>query len=484
MKTKPTKPNKNKRKSIRKTLAMTISPALLSRIPWSDTNFIAFVALALFGLWPVMVLIPTMWHCSFDRMVDWNMHLLDKFMFPMVVALCVTAYAITLVKPPQDKRPLSKKMSDNSALLIFLGLVVWMAIDIPFTNGVTNAVKYGMGLKHESFPLVLEYFLCFLPLGLFLRNQTLKRWLLRGMTVVSAVLASCAFYLHDNLTCSPYYYDWTPSFSTIFTTWNYYGYFLTIFIGLSAALFTLDESRGWRYFYAYSISINTIVLSCNNSLGAWIGSFCACLFIVAARRVMDGKFHIRSLQALALFTLVLCLTGLVNGRLGENVFGLSSDMQNILTDPSSGRAASAGSGRWRFWTESMKFIAQNPLFGIGYEGVHVRVLEVIGNPRPHNEYIQYTLFYGIPGGLLYIAACAGVYVRAFRRRARLDGLTLAALTAAFGYLMGSFFGLTVYNTAPYLFIMLGLGYVWTDDENAERGGKKRGRKGVAFSDGA
>ena len=441
--------------------------ALSDRIPWEAVSVIAFLALAEFGLWPVAVLLPTVRHCSFDRMVEWNMALLDKSIFPLAAWLSLAVYALSLAKAPRGKRVLSGTLRRNLTFALFLTLVAWMIVNIPLTNGVTDAITHGIGLKHESFLLHLEYFLCFLPLGLFLRDKRLKRWLLRGLTVVSVMLASCAFYLYEHLAASPYYYDWTPSYATIFTNPNYYGYFLSVFVGLSAALFAGAESRGWRYFYAAALVVNTAVLSYNRTRGAWVGGMCACLFLVAARRVLDGKFTLRPLLALALFTAVLFLTGRINGQMTDSVVEIASDLQIVLTRPNSEDAYHVGSWRWYIWMRCLEIIRDHPLFGIGFEGIHIRNLQYVYNPRPHNEFMQYALFYGVPGGLLYFASCAGVYLRAFRRRASLDNLTLAALTAASGYLASSFFGLTVYNTAPYLFIMLGLGYVWNETETAE-----------------
>lgn len=441
--------------------------ALFDRIPWLGVSVIAFIALADFGLWPLMVLAPTLQHLSFDRMVDWNRDLLDKALFPMVAWMSVAAYLLALVKALREKRPLLRSARRNPALLIFAALLVWETVNMFFTNGLTYSVMHGAGLKHESFPLHLEYFLGFFALGLFLRNRALKLWLLRGMAIVGVILGATSFYLFHHLTATSWYYDWKPVVASIFTNINYYGYYLTVFIGLSAAMMVVEERRGWRLFHAAALVLNAVVLGYNDTVGAQIGSLFACLFVIVARRVIDGKFSRRAFAPLILFAAALCLTGALNGRLSYNTTRLSGDVSAILTQPDSGRANIAGSGRWYIWKCCMELIAKNPLFGIGYEGINVRNLAYIGNQRPHNEIMQYTLFYGIPGGLLYFCGCLGVYLRALRRRARLDALTFAALTAAFGYLVGSNFGLTVYNTAPYFFIMLGLGYMQGGVGNAQ-----------------
>ena len=46
-----------------------------------------------------------------------------------------------------------------------------------------------------------------------------------------------------------------------------------------------------------------------------------------------------------------------------------------------------------------------------------------------------------------------------KNKMKLDVCTIAAITAAFGYLVSAFFGNTMYYTTPYLFILLGLSCV-------------------------
>lgn len=64
--------------------------------------------------------------------------------------------------------------------------------------------------------------------------------------------------------------------------------------------------------------------------------------------------------------------------------------------------------------------------------------------------------FGIPEGVLYILGCIGVFLRNVKRE--LKPVSFVCLTAAFTYLVSDCFGVTLYNTAPFLFIFLGLGY--------------------------
>lgn len=419
----------------------------------------ALLALAAFGLFPVFVAVNALRYPLFDFMLDMNMSLLDAVFFPLVALCSVAAYFLALWVLAREKRQVSRFLLSNSTVFVpFAALLLWMIANVFLVHGVTQQTLYGYQLRHESFLLTLEYYLSFLMLGVFLCKPRWKLWLLRGLTAVSVLLIPCAFYLRDHWKIA-----YSDSLNCIWANSNYYGYFLTVFVGLSAALLAGSKSWGWRVFYAAALVLNSVTLCLNDTFGAWIGSFCACVFVVTAYKLRDGRCNRWALAALGLFLLSMLVTGTISGALSVNLLQFVHDVQLLLEEPESSKAEMAGSGRWCIWRNCIELIRQNPLFGVGFEGLLTRGATFFGrNVRPHNEYMQYALFFGIPGGILYTLGCAGVYVRAWKYRTRLDNITLAALAAAFGYLCGAFFGVTVYNTAPYLFIMLGLGYVHAD----------------------
>ena len=448
-------------KTLRERLNAPVRLEFLNRGPGTAVDKIAFCALAAFCLFPVVIALLTLRHFSFDRMVDENMALLDWGIFPFVTLCAAAVYVLTFRQMRREKRSPLAELRQSPTLILFALLLVWMCVNFFLLHRVPGGLFHGLLLRHESFSLTLEYYLGFFALGMALRDERLKLWLLRGLTVVSVFLAVCAFPLRKHITASDFYSDWTPRFASIFTNTNYYGYFLSVLIGLCAALFAAEEPPRWRTFYAFALMFNTVALGFNGTRGAWIAALFACAFLVIACRVRDGRFQLRSLIALGIFLAAFSITTYYVNLPRASL--LVSDVQTVMRDPSFESSASVGAERWGVWIRCLDIIRANPLFGIGFEGLYVWGLdEYVKNTRPHNEFLQYAVFYGIPAAILYIAGCTSVYLRAVRRRARLDNLTLAALTGAFGYLIGSFFGVSVYNTAPFLFIMLGLGYVHAD----------------------
>jgi O-antigen ligase len=131
------------------------------------------------------------------------------------------------------------------------------------------------------------------------------------------------------------------------------------------------------------------------------------------------------------------------------------------SDPSASTQAvnAAGTGRGSLWRLTIESIARRPVFGWGTEGIadYLKANSLDGNNRPHNEYLQYAAFYGIPAALVYITALCSIYRKAFKQLAELPAINICALLAGAGYLFSACFGNTMFYTAPFLFIMLGLG---------------------------
>jgi O-antigen ligase len=121
-----------------------------------------------------------------------------------------------------------------------------------------------------------------------------------------------------------------------------------------------------------------------------------------------------------------------------------------------------GAGRIWLWRLTIEYMKERPIswvFGFGIEGYGGRMLaDTLAQNRCHNEFLQYMSFFGVPALVFYAGGCLSVFMRALRNKANLTPCQIAALAAALGYLASSFFGVSVINSAPFLFIMLGLAY--------------------------
>mgnify|MGYP002860042281 CR=1 FL=1 len=449
----------------------------LEWLPQSSIQILVLLLFALTAIAPVYVSIKALSYLKPQFFIggeinqyyirDFYTNDYDKFMhgfvFPCVWIFSAAAYLLSFYKSHPDRTLSIMKQHRNTALAFFGMLIIWLVINVFLINGPTTNALHGSLPNHENLLLYLEYYLCFFPLGFLLTNAEKKRRILAFFALVSAVLVPFAVYLHPKVFTK-------DAIVAVFPNSNYYGIYLGIFLSLCISMTAGETVSRRRWFFTAILLIDTIVLYFNNTFGAWVGVFFACLFSIVAFRIRDGRFNRRALLVLVLFLGCLILCGLIDAafisgknNFTRNLLTLFRDILNIKTDPNSSAAAHAGSGRWKIWKYYLSVIREHPWFGIGLDGV--RALDIgqsIKQNSPHNEYLQYATFLGIPGLILYFSACLSVFIRAIKYRKHLDNLTLAALTAAFGYLVGAFFGNTRYSTTPYLYIMLGLGYVHTD----------------------
>lgn len=153
-----------------------------------------------------------------------------------------------------------------------------------------------------------------------------------------------------------------------------------------------------------------------------------------------------------LFVLITLIMNIFYKTIIDSLWRMFFDMGDIVRDPM--EADYAGSKRWKLWKGTVTHLKEQPLVGFGVEGL----LNTYGVGTPHNEFLQYAEFFGIPVAICYIAACATVLVRVMKNHKVMSTTTMICFFMTIGYLISSFFGVAIYYTTPFLYIFLGLTY--------------------------
>lgn len=239
-----------------------------------------------------------------------------------------------------------------------------------------------------------------------------------------------------------------------FHQFNHYGYLLAVggALAASGALVAARRAVRWALLPVFGMILLTLLL--NDTLGAYVALLAGCIVVVVWLAAMR---RLRGWSALAIVIVIVLVHAFAEaagigalvelGSLGDDARAVSAGAAD---------AASAGTGRWGLWVTTLEQIAASPWLGHGVEGI--ADLLPVGFGRPHNEYLQYAAFFGIPALLAYLAAVITVFVRVVRRWDAVDNVTVCAATAAGTYLVSACFGNTMYYTAPLLFLLLGV--VW------------------------
>ncbi len=298
--------------------------------------------------------------------------------------------------------------------------------------------------SYMTYPVV--YFFC----GMFVSSAKMKRGLL--YVLLFTAIPQNVLVLVDKWFTPIKYFVGGGEAMAVFHNSNHYGYYLVIVIIVSSILFVYENKIAWKIFDAVSALLGTMALIVSDILGAYLAVavvlFC---FAIYCRRKEKARFWY-SIGILGGFILVTFIMGLWYPTVTSNFTSIFIDLGALIDDPL--ESDSVGSGRWALWKGTVQHMSESPLLGFGVEGL----LNTYGVGTPHNEFLQYAEFFGIPAMLLYLSAVLVIIFTVLKYSERFSKMTLVCFCASVGYLIGSFFGVTIYYTTPFIYIFLGLTY--------------------------
>ena len=358
------------------------------------------------------------------------------------------------------KKALQRTRTFQTTLILFvlyLGLVL-MSIGV---NGFTYYAVHGHPYTKMSMWTYMANILLFLFVSSLIYDQRVKTFLVKACCVIATLYALYGIIEYN---FKPYAGDLRVTFHNS----NHYGYYLAVSIALTAAMIVdlltpkrqedgaeLPASKLEAAAWCVMLFIQCFALGYNDTLGVWIAVLFSHIFLFIVYRVKDGRFNLRVLVPFAVFIGASVISAFFTTSIFTSIIKTFGDVGNIMQGLK--KADEAGSGRWKIWKATVRHIIDRPIFGNGIEGLlEIITLEGIGTGSPHNEYLEYMAFFGVPAGISYIAACLSVFLHGLKYKKELNPITLVCLAGGFGYLVSAFFGVCFYYTVTYPFIFLGL----------------------------
>lgn len=240
----------------------------------------------------------------------------------------------------------------------------------------------------------------------------------------------------------------TGNLNCIYENTNHFAYLLTMVL-MAAGGLCLTGSRRSQILGLVLFGLNLFTLIKNNTLGCFLAVGCGLLFLGVLTLIRGEGLVRRWLPLFGVFAAITLLS-----QIADPTLFLSTQSALDVLQGEAVEELSVGP-RLQMWAESLALILQRPLLGYGPEGSGVIFLG-IGLDRPHNEYIQYALYLGIPGAALYLTALISLLVRCLGslKRLPLEGLILGGMV--FAYCVSAFVGNSMYNTTIYFFCFLGM----------------------------
>lgn len=421
-------------------------------------GWIITISMVVLVVVPMLVSLILLFHRNIDDVLAAHRFMVKDAFFPFVCILALVTYLIPIFVGKIKIKDFFRFLKRNPVVVIFLLLVVYF-----FISQIINApnlllIDYYHKWLGETFYMEVSYIL-FIFLGTTqIKDDNQKKLIYRAHLISSLfvpVAGQVIWYSRLDVTTDSLW-RYTAS---IFPQQNNYGYYLAITVVLSAAMFYFEKNKGWKIFAFVSLIINSLAMSLNDTLGAWVAAVASLILLIVCNAIVYKKVGWEVLIIIPVFLVCLFIPACVTGALKANFTSLSTDIGKMVDGED---VNGIGTGRGVLWKEAIETIKENKLLGIGFEGVLYRYITSFHNIRPHSEFLQYALFHGIPAALLYFIGCFGIFIRALINKKMLTEATIMALITAFAYLVSSLFGLTLFSTAYFNFMFLGLGYVSSD----------------------
>lgn len=419
----------------------------ICKIPDSFFNIISLLLSMIFMLNPFFVFVNTRLISGFPYFWDY-FNRVTLAVGTVVILLFVLRYSLINGKP--DAKQFLK---NNLPITLFLAFAVLMVLTT-FLNGSIYVMIHGYHYRKEGLLGYLGYIVYFI---LMIINNSDKQKKIWTYTFIgsSAVLALVTIY--EQYAMQTYDRDF------VFHQYNHYGYYLLMSLAASAVLIISSPKAWQKALFAVHFFVMLLALIVNDTFGCQLAALAGLVFLCVMYSIANSKFKAVTLIPLAIFIFAFAFAGLtsedLHANISSNILQIGNDT-NAIVNGKENSDYSTGVARIILWENGIRYISEEPFKGHGADATLGRMFNDSNsdNDRCHCEYMNYAISFGIPAALIYIAAVTAVYFRGLKHRRKLTETQLLGMGAAMFYLISAVIGNSMYYTAPYLFIFLGMGY--------------------------
>ena len=308
--------------------------------------------------------------------------------------------------------------------VFFLMLFVWIIICTMHSADKYTSI-FGTEYRYEG----LVTYCCYAAVYMcahIVKEAKYRKCIFNTYAVTAVILGICLLLQDNHLLYMHKIFVYDRA--TVFSQFNHFGYYLNMSILVMTGLFLTSDIKKNEIMYAAGIAFQLFCLLVNNTFGAYLGS----MFGVIAVCIM---YAVRT------------------NNIKKILVPIISDAED---------ADGAGTGRMRLWKACLKMIPESPILGYGPEQLNEKYAGELGGvlaggtDRPENEYIQYMVFMGIPGFVMYMGALISMMICQLKKIKKMELITIASAGCALAYAAGACFGNSMYYTTPYFYMFLGM----------------------------
>ena len=330
--------------------------------------------------------------------------------------------------------------------VFFLMLFVWIIICTMHSADKYTSI-FGTEYRYEGLVTYCCYAAVYMCVHI-VKEAKYRKCIFNTYAVTAVILGICLLLQDNHLLYMHKIFVYDRA--TVFSQFNHFGYYLNMSI---------------LVMYAAGIAFQLFCLLVNNTFGAYLGSMfgviAVCIMYVVRtnniKKILVPIIIYISLSAVSMSGIIPSSSG---QNLKVNLSTFSHDVNAVVSDAED--ADGAGTGRMRLWKACLKMIPESPILGYGPEQLNEKYAGELGGvlaggtDRPENEYIQYMVFMGIPGLVMYMSALISMMICQLKKIKKMELITIASAGCALAYAAGACFGNSMYYTTPYFYMFLGM----------------------------
>lgn len=346
-----------------------------------------------------------------------------------------------------------KKLSLKSLFLFFYFIIVFLNLFTSF-----NSENFGVNLKYVILYLGVAIYFSTLKISLVLLKKYLKIFIFVHLLILVYILMDKTLYEKMGLDYMFFGYD-------------------CLFVTTCCAYF-YKETSNFKYLLLLLFG-NILLLIYGSRFTFLLGVFASLIFLYNSKRKWIKKLTIMSVVALPIIyfnlNFIFSILIVIFSRYNISTESLRRLIGSLNT-VNSGKSLFYDRIIW--YSETLKIIKENPIFGVGlfgYEGkIPIMLYNGDGTFYPHNIFLEILLHFGMVGFLIFLIIIILVIKKIHwnkKNGKRLDSIEIIFLIMSLGLLVsGSYFRSTWFYLT--LLIPFNKSYYYTDNTNKNRKGRK------------
>ena len=365
--------------------------------------------------------------------------------FALFNSLVIVCGIIFIVIDVRKNKGLKSDIKSFVPFLLFAACIIISTC----VNGITEEAIHGVSYRNIGVIHMLAFMIVYMGVSSRISRESFCRNFITGFLGLSILVAAAAIY--DRYITPIPAFQAKKELSAIFFNGNHYGYFMVMAIMTGVGCFIFAKTK-MALFGAAAAIVNSFVLILNHSLGCILAVIVSIIIACVILGLRFKECRRRILYLIIGATIVLIAAIVFSTGVRQEILKLIADINAVVGGNAPG---STGHNRLKVWRLALEYIGEKPLLGHGCEGISMRMYSETAISNPHNEFLTYAAYYGIPAMIFYISGIFTTLIHGFSLDYNSYPGAIACL-AVLGYAISSIFGVAMFYTTPFFFIFLGL----------------------------